>query len=113
MLNGQHFEYGSQKESIAIQAQHKLDLLRYYELQSIISTIAQVASAANSPGGEIKFDQTNKVITQYKEILFPELTIDRESKADRVKRIMQDNIGKVLKVKLPDLGSKGLVKRNK
>ena len=87
--------------------------MRFYELQAIISIIAAVASAANSPGGEVKFDSTNKMVTQFKELLFPELIINRDAKAERVKKIMEDNVGKTLQIKMPNLGSKGLVKKRK
>ena len=109
-MNNVSIEPGSLQESIAVDAQHKLDLIRMYELKTIVHAVCEVAKAANTPGGEIKFDATNKMLGLFTEALFPELSKERDKKSKKLKKIMDNNMNKIIKFTVPEVNT-GLSRR--
>ena len=100
MLGGREFEYGSVKETMAILVQQKLNEIRMAEHTLLIKAMTTVANTVINPK-ETKFDDLNKSMSKYRELMFPIIALDRENASKKLKKIMRSERDKVLKIILP------------
>ena len=78
----------------------------------LVKAMTLVANTVINPK-ETKFDDLNKTINRYRELMFPDVVIEREAAAKKFKKIMRKEQDKILKIILPPGFKKGKTRLSK
>ena len=106
-------EYGSIQERIAIHAKKRENRIRRLEALMPVKAMLKVAGAIINPE-ELKLNDLNKIISQYSDLLFPELEIDRKQKEKDAIRAVKKASKQVWQIKVAGGGRKrGITRKNK